>query len=76
MRETDHTGVALRLLREAADMTIRELAAEAGVSGSYLSRAETGQVTPSAKWVHLIASAVGRHTADRRRDLVTTGEAP
>lgn len=60
MRETDGTDVALRLLREAAGLTVRALAAEAGVSPSYLSRVETGDVEPTDKWVRIITSAIGR----------------
>jgi transcriptional regulator with XRE-family HTH domain len=56
-------GLALRALRQAADMTLDDVAAAAGVSVSYLSRAESGKVTPTAGWVQLVASAIGDHMA-------------
>jgi transcriptional regulator with XRE-family HTH domain len=56
-------GTALKALRRAADMTLEEVAEAAGVSTSYLSRAENDLVTPSAGWVQLVAVAIGDNMA-------------
>lgn len=54
-------GPSLRALRTAADMTLDEVSEAAGVSLSYLSRAENDLVTPTAGWVQLVAVAIGDH---------------
>lgn len=54
-------GGALKALRLAAGMTLDEVSDAAGVSLSYLSRAENDQVTPTAGWVQLVAVAIGNH---------------
>lgn len=59
-------GVAIRALRQAAGMTLDEVSTAAGVSVSYLSRAENDQVTPTAGWVQLVAVAIGDHIAAKR----------
>jgi len=52
-------GPALRALRTTAGLTLEEVSDRAGVSPSYLSRAENNQVTPTAGWVQLVAVAIG-----------------
>lgn len=49
-------------------MTLEQVSEAAGVSPSYLSRAENDQVTPTAGWVQLVAVAIGEH-------LVATSQA-
>lgn len=63
MTATQHTGAAIRALRVAADMTLEEVADAAGVSQSYLSRAENDLVAPTANWIQLVAVAIGNHLA-------------
>lgn len=66
MKETGSRGgfgPALRALRTAANLTLEEVSEAAGVSPSYLSRAENNQVTPTAGWVQLVAIAIGDHLA-------------
>lgn len=68
MTESTHgggIGPALKALRLAADMTLEEVAEAAGVSPSYLSRAENDIVTPTAGWVQLVAVAIGDNIAGR-----------
>ncbi|NYD39951.1 helix-turn-helix domain-containing protein [Nocardioides panaciterrulae] len=60
---TGGVGPALRALRLAADMTLEQVAEAAGVSPSYLSRAENNRVTPTAGWVQLVAVAIGDRLA-------------
>jgi len=47
-------------------MTLDEVAEAAGVSPSYLSRAENDQVAPTAGWIQLVAVAIGDHIAATR----------
>lgn len=65
---TSCTGEALRAIRNAAGMTLQQVSDKAGVSPSYLSRVETGQVTPTANWVELVAVAMGEHMAQAQKD--------
>lgn len=51
-------GPALRALREQSGLTAREVAERAGVSESYLSRAENGKVAPAASWIAVVAAAI------------------
>lgn len=53
-------GLALRVLREEAGLTAREVALKAGVSESYLSRVETGSVEASAPWLGNVAAAIAQ----------------
>lgn len=57
-------GPALKALRVAAGLTHEALAEAAGVSPSYLSRAENGLVNPTPEWIQLVALAIGNHMAD------------
>ncbi|WP_311208783.1 MULTISPECIES: helix-turn-helix domain-containing protein [unclassified Aeromicrobium] len=71
-QEAERLGVALRALRLSADMTVRELALEAGVSLRYLSQAENGLVNVTDGWVRIVTETIGRHLA-AQRDLAATG---
>lgn len=53
-------GQALRVLREEAGLTAREVALKAGVSESYLSRVETGSVEASASWLGTVTLAIAQ----------------
>lgn len=57
------TGPALRAIRQAAGMTLQEVADLAGISVSYLSRVETGQQAPSDAWVAAVAIVLGDRLA-------------
>lgn len=61
-------GPALKALRHAAGLTLEEVAEQAGVSLSYLSRAENNKVTPTAGWVQLVTVAIGDHLAGAMRE--------
>lgn len=52
-------GEALRALRKTAGMTLQQVSDAAGVSVSYLSRAETNDVSPTAGWWQMVAIAIG-----------------
>ncbi len=59
-------GGALKALRVAADMTLEDVAESAGVSQSYLSRAENDLVRPTEGWVKLVAVAIGDRLATKQ----------
>ncbi len=63
MTATQQTGAAIKALRVAAGMTLEDVAEAAGISQSYLSRAENDLVTPSANWIQLVAVAIGNRLA-------------
>jgi transcriptional regulator with XRE-family HTH domain len=52
-------GAAIRAIREAQRSSLRELAARAGVSPSYLAHIERGEKTPRRPTVNRIAQALG-----------------
>lgn len=51
-------GDCIRALRKKAGLTHDQLAELAGISPSYLSRAENGQVVPTDGWLALVTTAV------------------
>lgn len=55
------TGAALRSLRTAAGLTQEQVAVEAGVSPTHLSRVESGTKTATTAWLGLVAGAIARH---------------
>lgn len=52
-------GVALRMLRKSAGLTLSEVAGVAGASAPYLSNVENGNVRPSADWIRNVVSSIG-----------------
>lgn len=62
MTETPTTpGGALRALRAAAGLTLEQVAQEAGVSHTHLSRVETGAKAASPEWIGAVAEAIAHH---------------
>lgn len=51
-------GDAIRGLREELGLTLRELAAAAGVSFSYLAEVERGEKDPHARWLKAVNDAL------------------
>jgi transcriptional regulator with XRE-family HTH domain len=62
----------LREVRQARGMTQTDLASQASVTASYLSRLEGGRVAPGIDMVERIAEALGTTVAD----LLPDGAAP
>jgi transcriptional regulator with XRE-family HTH domain len=58
-------GSAIRSLREAAGLSIRELARAAHVDHTYLSRVEAAERVPSDRWVATVTQALGRLLGER-----------
>ncbi|HXG25622.1 MAG TPA: cupin domain-containing protein [Candidatus Binatia bacterium] len=73
-------GARIRALRLARGATLRQLAAQAGVTESFLSQVERGVASPSIASVQRIARALGKSIAelfaedDRAGDVVRAAE--
>ena len=62
MSETPTTpGAALRVLRTEARLTLEQVAKEAGVSATHLSRVETGAKSAKPAWLGAVTEAIARH---------------
>lgn len=58
-----HAGTAIKVMRKAQQLSLRELAGLAEVDYSMLSRVERGMVEPSARWLKAVTDALGKHMA-------------
>lgn len=54
-------GRAIRMMREAQDLPLRELARLADVEPGYLSQVERGLKDPSPRWLKAVTDALGKH---------------
>lgn len=59
-------GPAIRKLRTAQRLSLRELARLAEVEASYLSQVERGLRHPSERWLKSVTDALGEHLAGAR----------
>lgn len=57
----NHAGNAIKALREAQGLGLRELARLAEVNPGYLSQVERGLVDPAPRWLKAVTDALGRH---------------
>ena len=67
-------GPRLRRLRTARALTLRELAARAGVTESFLSQVERGVATPSIASVQRISRGLGLSIADLFAEVESGGQ--
>ena len=51
-------GSALRVMREAQGLTLRDLADKAGVNHAYLSQVERDIKTPNHRWLRSVLDAL------------------
>jgi transcriptional regulator with XRE-family HTH domain len=67
-------GVAIRALRAERDLKQLDVAEDAGITVSHLSKIETGKVNPTWGTVGAIATALGATTVDvaKRAAVETT----
>lgn len=56
-----HAGHAIRAMREAQGLSLRELSRLADVEPGYLSQVERGLRVPTARWLEAVTNALGRH---------------
>ena len=62
MNETSNTpGSAIRVLRTAAGLTLDQVAREAGVSPTHLSRVETGVKAGTPAFIGAVSKAIAQH---------------
>ncbi|QDT15523.1 helix-turn-helix domain-containing protein [Alienimonas californiensis] len=70
------TRLTLKALREAQGVSLTDLAAQAGMQKSSLSRLENEDRNPTVKTLERIAAALGKRLVVRIEDLPEPGEAP
>lgn len=56
-----YEGSAIRVMREAVGLSLRQLAASAGTSPSYISQVERGDRQPSLRWLEGVKDALARN---------------
>lgn len=56
-----NAGHAIRVMRKAQNLPLRELARLAEVEPGYLSQVERGLREPSPRWLKSVTDALGRH---------------
>lgn len=68
MNQTMTTGQVIRHMRRLADLTGEQLAEDAEISPTYLSRVENGRSRPSDRWVasvlSVLSAAIARKAAE------------
>jgi transcriptional regulator with XRE-family HTH domain len=55
------TGTALRVMREAQGLTMRQLAEKAGTTYGYISEVERGEKIPSSRWMRAVLDALAQN---------------
>jgi transcriptional regulator with XRE-family HTH domain len=55
---TETKGSAIKLMREGQGLTLRQLAALAKTSPSYLSQVERGERVPTQRWLDSVTKAL------------------
>lgn len=56
-----HAGAAVKAMRKAQGLSLREVARLAEVSPAHLSQVERGIREPSPRWLKAVTDALGRH---------------
>ena len=65
---TQAAGLLLKEARQAQNLTLRQVAALAGVDHSMLSKVERGEQVASRRWLRAVTEALGRHRAEMETD--------
>lgn len=60
-------GSAIRAMREAQGLTLRQLADLSATSYAYLSLVERGKREPTERWLRAVSEALAHHMLDARR---------
>ena len=60
-----HAGTAIRAMREAQGLTLKQLADLSGTSFSYLSQVEREHRTPTERWLRAVERALARHILEQ-----------
>lgn len=56
-----HAGNAIRAMRKAQGLSLRQLASLADVEYGYLAQVERGKREPTARWLKSVTDALGRN---------------
>lgn len=56
-------GHAIKAMRKASNLSLRQLARLAEVEPGYLSQVERGIKDPSPRWLKSVTDALGKHLA-------------
>lgn len=60
-----HPGSAIRAMREAQGLTLRQLAERSETSFSYLSLVEREKRIPTDRWLRDVTDALAKHMLER-----------
>lgn len=63
VRRMGYAGPAIKAMRKAQKLSLRELARLAEVEPGYLSLVERGLRDPSPRWLKSVTDALGKHMA-------------
>lgn len=64
---SSHAGYAIRAIRTAQLLSLRDLAGLSGTSYAYISQVERGLATPSKTWLRAVTDALGQNLAANTR---------
>lgn len=64
-------GASLRALRTLAGLTLEDVASQAAVSASYLSKVESGTKEASPVWIGRVSAIIARHLQATKEESVT-----
>lgn len=56
-----HPGTGIRAMRQAQNLSLRQLADRAGVSPAYLSLVENELRQPTTRWIRDVEEALAKH---------------
>jgi transcriptional regulator with XRE-family HTH domain len=73
MGDAQHVGSRIRQLRQAKDLSARDLAARAGLTASYISRIENAKVSPTVATLGKVVQAMGETFASLFGDAQAEG---
>lgn len=74
--EAVQMGAALRTVREARGLSLREVARRVGVSPSFVSQVETGKANPSVGTLYALVGVLGTSLDDLMGDASPNGVPP
>lgn len=59
-----YPGSAIRAMRTAQGLSLRQLAELSGTSFAYLSKVERDQRVPTSRWLIAVTDALAQHVTD------------
>ena len=71
--DVEHVGNRIRQLRQAKDLSAKDLASRAGLTASYISRIENAKVSPTVATLGRVVQAMGETFASLFEDAQAEG---